>query len=157
MDPLLHPGRSGLARANDRVVLRLGQLHPAVSARWELPRETFVAFIDLAYLRERELPIDGSLPSKYPAASRDLSIAVDERVPWATVRDAVRAAAGKHLAGLALLDVYRGPQAGEGKKSFAMRLSLRSEEATLTEDEIQRLLRRVGGRLQHEVGATIRE
>ena len=54
-------------------------------------------------------------------------------------------------------DLYRGEQVGEGKKSFAFRLVLRSPGGTLSEADVERLTRRVTGRLQHALGATIRE
>ena len=156
-DPTLHPGRSAIARDNERVVMRLGQLHPLVAERWQLPRETFVAFLDLAFLAARRLPIAAELPPRYPAAHRDVTVALDENVAWAAVRDEVRSAAGKTLVDLALLDVYRGPQVGEGRKSFAMRLTFQSPEATLTEEEIARLVRRVVARLQRTLAAVVRE
>ena len=156
-DPALHPGRSAAARENDRVVLRLGQLHPVVADRWELPRETFVAFLDLAFLMSRQVPIVAELPPRYPPAYRDVAVVVGEDVSWGRVRNEVGSAGGKTLVDLMLLDVYRGPQAGEGKKSFAIRLTFQSAEATLGEEEIARLVRRVVGRLQHAFGASLRE
>ena len=66
-------------------------------------------------------------------------------------------AAGKALVeSVTLLDVYRGPQAGEGRKSFAVRLVLRSPEATLTDADVDRAIKRIEGRLLHQLGATIR-
>lgn len=153
----LHPGRSAELRLDDRVALRYGQLHPLVAERWELPAETFVATLDLASLAEREMPASGELPPRYPAAMRDLAVVVDETTAWRAVRDEVTQAAGKRLDALTLLDVYRGQQIPAGRKSFAMRLALRAEEGTLAEAEIERLLRRVTGRLSQALGATIRE
>jgi phenylalanyl-tRNA synthetase beta chain len=155
-DPHLHPGRSAIARQDDRVVLRLGQLHPLVAERWQLPRETFVAFLDLAFLNSRQVPIAAELPPRYPAAHRDVALVVDDAIVWASVRDEVRSAGGKALTEVALLDVYRGPQIGEGKKSFAMRLTFQSPEATLAEAEIERLERRIIARLERTFAAIIR-
>ncbi|HYY55077.1 MAG TPA: phenylalanine--tRNA ligase subunit beta [Candidatus Dormibacteraeota bacterium] len=155
-DPALHPGRSALARQDEQVMVRLGQLHPVVAERWALPGETFVAFLDLAFLASRQVPIVAELPSRYPSAYRDVAIVVDDGIGWARVREDARSAAGKTLADLTLLDVYRGPQLPEGKKSFAMRLTFQSREATLADQEIERLVRRVVSRLERALGATLR-
>ena len=55
-----------------------------------------------------------------------------------------------------LLDVYRGPQVGAGKKSFAVRVVLRSAEGTLSEADVEKAMKRIEGRLLHQAGATIR-
>jgi phenylalanyl-tRNA synthetase beta chain len=96
-------------------------------------------------------------PPRYPTALRDIAVVVDEQRAYAEVDAAVRAAAGKELESASLLDLYRGPQIGAGKKSFALRLVLRSAAGTLSESDVERIVRRVTGRLQHALGATIRE
>ncbi len=155
--PHLHPGRSAHARVKDRDLVWMGQLDPRVAQGWELPAATFVAEIDLALLAERRAPVVAALPSRFPTAYRDLAIVVDEGVTWQAMRDEARSAAGKRLRQLSLLDVYRGPQAGQGKKSFAMRLVFQSEEGTLAEEEIERYVRRVAGRLGRAFKATVRD
>jgi len=82
---------------------------------------------------------------------------VDEATPYGDVEREIRAATGKDLESVALLDLYRGQQTGAGKKSFAVRLMFRSATATLGETEVDRLVKRITGRLQHALGATIRD
>jgi phenylalanyl-tRNA synthetase beta chain len=84
-------------------------------------------------------------------------VVVDDATPYAEVERAIRSAAGKDLESVSLLDLYRGPQLGAGKKSFAFRLVLRSATGTLGEVDVERVIRRVAGRLQQALGATIRE
>ena len=57
---------------------------------------------------------------------------------------------------VSLLDLYRGPQVGVGKKSFAVRLVLRSLDSTLTDVDVDRTVKRIEGRLLHQLGATLR-
>jgi phenylalanyl-tRNA synthetase beta subunit len=45
---------------------------------------------------------------------------------------------------------------GEGKKSFAVRLVLRSESGTLTDADVDRAIKRIEGRLLHQLGAALR-
>lgn len=153
----LHPGRSYTLRAGDRVLARVGQLDPRVAERWELPAATFVAEVDLAILAERQQVIVGAPPPRYPSAHRDLAVAVDETVVWQALREEVRSAAGEHLRSISLLDVYRGPQVGARKKSFAMRLVFQSEEGTLEDADLDRAMRRIVGRLERTFKATPRD
>ena len=155
--PGLHPGRSVAYTVEGRTRLVAGQLDPRVSARWEVPSETYVAEIDLAWWHASSAPVRVSAPPRYPPALRDLAVVIDERTPYGDVEREIGAAAGKDLESVSLLDVYRGPQAGVGKKSLAVRLVLRSATGTLSEAEVERIIRRVAGRLQHALGATLRE
>jgi len=157
--PGLHPGRSVALARGDRTYLVVGQLDPRVAEMWELPAETFIAEIDLAAWHESARPPRVVAPPRFPAAFRDLAVVVEEATPYGDVEREIRAAAGmeKDLESIALLDLYRGQQAGAGKKSFAVRLTFRSASATLGEADVERLVKRVTGRLQHALGATIRE
>ncbi|HEX4743921.1 MAG TPA: phenylalanine--tRNA ligase subunit beta, partial [Candidatus Limnocylindria bacterium] len=92
----------------------------------------------------------------YPPARRDLAIVVDERRAYADVAREIRAAGKGVVESVGLLDLYRGPQVGEGKKSFAVRLVLRSPDATLAEADVEKAMKRIEGRLLHQLGATLR-
>jgi phenylalanyl-tRNA synthetase beta chain len=155
--PGLHPGRSTALRHGDRTQLIVGQLDPRLARIWELPAETFLAEIDVAVWHESARPQRVAAPPRFPAALRDLAVVVEEATSYAEVEREIRAAAGKELESVALLDLYRGRQTGAGKKSFAVRLVFRSAAGTLGETDVQRLVKRVTGRLQHAAGASIRE
>ena len=91
-----------------------------------------------------------------PTIDGDLAAVVDESRPYSEVEQAIREAAKGIVGSVQLLDLYRGPQAGEGKKSFAMRLVLRSPDRTLSEADVEKTMKRIEGRLLHQLGATIR-
>jgi len=54
-----------------------------------------------------------------------------------------------------LFDEYRGPQAGEGKVSYAFALRFQPEAAG-DERGVERAMKRIRGALQHHLGAQIR-
>ncbi len=155
--PGLHPGRSERRGSPDRDVVTWGQLDPRVAERWELPAETFIAELDIAALLARVPPPNVAAPSRYPAAIRDLALVLDEATAYSAVEDAIRAAGKGLIESITLLDVYRGQQVVAGRKSFAVRLVLRSSDGTLTDADVDRAIKRIEGRLLHQVGATIRE
>ena len=154
--PGLHPGRSIGFGHGGRTHLVAGELDPRVAEMWELPAETFIAEIDLAVWHESSRPPRVTAPPRFPAALRDLAVVIDEATPYGDIEREIQAAGGKDLESVSLLDLYRGQQTGAGKKSFAVRLVLRSATGTLGEPDVERLVKRVTGRLQHAVGATIR-
>ncbi|MFN2519685.1 MAG: hypothetical protein ABR525_01420 [Candidatus Limnocylindria bacterium] len=154
--PGMHPGRSETWTHDGRIAIAWGQLDPRVAAAWDLPPAAFVAELDLRSLFALARRTTVTVPSRYPAATRDLAIALDEAVPFGDVERAIRDAAKSGLESVALVDIYRGPQVGEGRKSVAVRLTFRSDTGTLAEDDIERSLRRIEGRLGHTLAATVR-
>src|SRR6266545_283624 len=154
--PGLHPGRSERRMIDGRPAITWGQLDPRVAEVWEIPAATFVAELDVAALLALAEPVRATPPSRYPPAIRDVAVVVDDATPYAAVERAVHAAGKDLVESVALLDLYRGPQVGTGKKSFAVRLVLRSEAGTLTDADVDRVQKRLEGRLLHELGATIR-
>ncbi|HUQ42641.1 MAG TPA: phenylalanine--tRNA ligase subunit beta [Candidatus Limnocylindrales bacterium] len=155
--PGLHPGRSAHVELDGRSALVQGQVDPRVAAFWDLPTETYLAELDLAQLL-RDVPARprAAEPPRYPPATRDLAIVVDESRPYAEVESAIVEAAKGVVESVALRDLYRGTQVGEGKKSFAVRIVLRSVTGTLGEDDVEKAMRRIQGRLERGLGAVLR-
>jgi phenylalanyl-tRNA synthetase beta subunit len=59
------------------------------------------------------------------------------------------------LASARLFDVYRGPQIGEGRVSYAIALRFQPISAD-DEPGIARAVEKIGGALRHHLGAEIR-
>ncbi len=156
--PGLHPGRAEHVDDGGRTVLLWGQLDPRVAERWELPQATFVAEVDLAHLLGETAATERSAaqPPRYPAALRDLAIVVDEALPYGDIAHAVAEAAKGVVESVSLRDVYRGAQVGAGKKSFAVRVVLRSPSGTLSDEDVEKAMRRIQGRLERQLGASLR-
>jgi phenylalanyl-tRNA synthetase beta chain len=154
--PGLHPGRSWRLVDRDRSAVIAGQLDPRIAEQWGLPEATFVAELDLVALLESIRPTAAVVPPRYPAALRDVAFVVDEAVPYGDLEAEIRSAAKDLLESLTLLDVYRGPQLSAGKKSFAVRLVLRSAGGTLTDEDVARVMKRIEGRVLHRLSGVIR-
>ena len=63
----------------------------------------------------------------------------------------------KLLENVKLLDIYRGAQVGEGKKSVTFRIVLRSADHTLTVDEADKAAKKILDAMERELGITIRQ
>ena len=62
----------------------------------------------------------------------------------------------KLLTRVDLFDVYEGEQVGSGKKSYAVSFILQDTEATLTDEKIDRIMKRLMEAYVKELGAVIR-
>jgi phenylalanyl-tRNA synthetase beta chain len=139
--PFLHPGRSAvvLARGTDSKPVKLGfvgELHPLVSAAWDLERTAAFA-IDLGKLAALA-PQAATFRAfgAFPELRQDLAVILPVIVSARELLHAVRKAGGEMLGGAEIFDVYTGAQIGEGRRSVALALSFRSLERTLTDEDI---------------------
>ena len=158
----LHPGRAAEVVVDAREAGCLGELHPAVAADFGLGglgHPPVVLELDLDVV----LPVAAREQRRYtdlisyPAVFQDLAVVVDEPVEAQTIVDSVRAAAGPELRDVQVFDLYRGEQVGAGRKSLALRLEFRSEERTLTDEEVAAARARIKEQLAHDTGGSLRE
>ena len=87
---------------------------------------------------------------------RDLALLLDKRVRFEEVEKVVRRNAGKLLQDVVLFDVYEGKNLPEGKKSYAIALTLRDDEKTLKDKQIDTVMQKVTQALEKELGASLR-
>ncbi|GAB96262.1 phenylalanyl-tRNA synthetase beta chain [Kineosphaera limosa] len=136
-----HPGRcAALSLPDGTLVGHAGEVHPKVCAAFDLPARTCAAELDLdAIIAAAGDPVQVQTLSTLPVAHSDVALVVDESVPAADVRDALRAGAGEALESLRLFDVFRGEQLGEGRKSLAYRMTFRPRDKTMTTAQVSEL------------------
>jgi phenylalanyl-tRNA synthetase beta chain len=91
------------------------------------------------------------LPTQ-PAVERDLALLVPLQLPADTVVAAIREHAGPLLEQAAVFDVYSGAGVPDDMRSIAFNLRFRAADRTLTDAEVDDLLRRLLQRLTDETG-----
>jgi phenylalanyl-tRNA synthetase beta chain len=160
--PAMHPGRCARVLLDGKAVGFVGELHPRWRQGYELAQTPVLFELELDAVLAREVPALKAM-SKFQAVERDLAVIVAESVTHAALMQAIVSAPGAGLLRNAVLfDVYRakpGQPAGglaEGEKSLAVRLTLNSDEATLTEEQIESTVQAVLATLQAQVGARLR-
>jgi phenylalanyl-tRNA synthetase beta chain len=133
-----HPGRTALLKYDKHVIGVLGQLHPSLSKKYDLD-DTVVCQLDLENLLQLSSKDDliyQPIP-RYPGITRDLALIIDESLPVSQIEAGIRAVTGELLKKVTLFDVFTGEQIGTGKKSIAFNLVYRSDDRTLTDEEVQ--------------------
>jgi phenylalanyl-tRNA synthetase beta chain len=157
--PFLHPGRSAAVTLGfdpPAVAGWVGDVHPLVARDWDLDAvAAFELDLDAVIAAARLVPKYQDLTS-FPELREDIAIVVDERVPAATVLDAVRAAGGDLLARAEVFDVYRGEQIAAGRTSLAIALTFRARDRTLTDADVAPVRAKIVRRLADELGGELR-
>ena len=91
---------------------------------------------------------------KFPAIVRDMALILDAGLTHQQVQTIIQ---GFPLVEqVDIFDVYSGEQVAGGKKSLAYRISYRSTQHTLTDEEVNQLQQKILNRLTSELGAVLR-
>lgn len=149
-----HPGRSAVVRHDDTPIGTVGEVHPAVLARFGIDRRVALADIDLAAVMPSANDARTYEPiPEFPHAKRDIAFTVDRTVAHADVAEAIRKAAPELLRDAELFDVYEGSHLGEGKKSMAYHLEFGAHDRTLETSEVDKAAEAVRKALRESFGA----
>lgn len=156
--PSFHPGKCSLLMYQDKSIGVFGEIHPLVKDNYDLPDfPILIAELDIEVIT----PL---VPDRYqvepvpvfPPVLEDLAFVVNEQIQVEQVMDVILAAGGDTVAEIQLFDVYRGGQAGEGKKSLAFSIKYQKPDRTLTDDEVAQIRKRIVKQLDKKLGARLR-
>ena len=162
--PALHPGRCARVLLAGVAIGFVGELHPKWRQAYELPVAPVLFELDLNAVLQRPVASFAAV-AKHQAVQRDIAVLVAEQLTHGALMAAIWAApTGGLLKDARLFDVYRpkadnSPTSASGssttsvEKSLAVRLTLNSEDATLTEAQIEAAVQSVIAQLGHDVGA----
>ncbi len=134
----------------------LGCIHPGLAQKLQIPAKTCLFELKLDVLLQGKMPSYEKL-SRFPSIRRDLAIVVDVETPASALCDSISSQAGAMLKNLLVFDVYQGKGVESGRKSIAFGLILQDSSRTLTDDDVDSVVRRVTSQLEKQFGATLRE
>lgn len=156
-DSYYHPGRKALLKHGNDVVCTLGEIHPAVRERFELPARAWVAELNMQQLFTLARPMGAVKPMpRYPAVTRDLSLVMPEATQVGPLLASMVKAGGSILEDAQVFDVYRAPVLGSERKSVAFSFVFRSSDHTLTDAEVTKAVTKIIRVAAEEYGAIIR-
>ncbi|MDQ6837171.1 MAG: phenylalanine--tRNA ligase subunit beta, partial [Actinomycetota bacterium] len=136
----LHPTRGArLVGADGAVIGAVGEVDPDVVGAFGLRGRVAYLGVEVERLAVQPCRLTTARPiSRFPASDIDLAFVVADWVPADHVEATVASGAGPLLERVGLFDIYRGPQAGVGRRSLAYRLRFRASDRTLTDVEVAR-------------------
>jgi len=94
--------------------------------------------------------------SKYPEVKRDLALLLDKNVTFAEIEKIAYETERKLLKKVTLFDVYEGKNLEAGKKSYAVNFLLQDETKTLTDSQIDSIMKKLSGNFENKLGAKLR-
>jgi phenylalanyl-tRNA synthetase beta chain len=161
--PWQNPARNAEFRVRTSTNGSLGAAAEAskrVAEKFKLRQSVFLAEIELepfyrafesSRATRRYKPI-----SKFPAVDRDFSLILKDGTEFAAVRDAILSLQIPELVSIEARDLFRGKNIPAGFYSLMISVIFQSQEATLTEAQVNEASARIISTLEKELGATLR-
>jgi phenylalanyl-tRNA synthetase beta chain len=152
-----HPRASARVLLGGKVLGTVGELHPKVAKRLDLPQAVFLFELDLEALYQAAVLVPQYTQlARFPAVLRDLAVVVPAELRNDEVRKVILDVGGPLVEDAFIFDVYTGKPIPEGKKNLAYAIRYRSADRTLTDAEvgqahskiIDEVNRRLGGELR---------
>ena len=156
--PWMHHGRTATVSIDEKPLGYVGELHPTVAKNYGIGARVYLAVLDMSLLQEAAHLVRPYKPlPKFPAVSRDISMLVPESVPVGNIEAVIRQRGGKLLESMRLFDVYQGGQIEKGRKSVSFSLTFRAADKTLTDPEVQAVMKKILNGLETGFGAILRD
>ena len=154
----LQPGRAAEVLSGGTVLGWVGEIHPEAREAMNINQIVAAFELDLDKLIKGAHNQENYHEfSPFPAVQHDLAIVVPDEVTCEDLLQRITSAGGKLLEGVRLFDVYRDPiRVGVGKKSMAFSLTYRSDDHTLTSDEVERAHGKIVTKLCKSTGGEVR-
>jgi phenylalanyl-tRNA synthetase beta chain len=141
-------GHTAQILSNDTLLGLAGEIHSEVLASYDLKQPLFLFELNFDHLvrlikdRLQSKPI-----SKFPAIFRDITIIVDKDIEVQKIIAEARNPAEKLVDNFQLLDVFEGQPIAKGKKSVSLRITYRSSDKTLKDDDVTSIHQSIADKL----------
>jgi len=139
---------------------KFGQVKTGIAEKLGLKSNVFYAEIPVLPLVDaaRKSKVTANEISKFPSSRRDLALVVDKSVKFEEIQRLTFKADKKLLQEINLFDVYENEEhVGKGKKSYAVSYVFEDTSKTLNDKEIDKIMKKLIGSYEHQLGASIRK
>ena len=151
---ILHPYKTAvitLLGKKPEVIGYFGQVHPILKDKLKLNQDAFIFNLDLdeviSIVKER-VPRYKKLP-QFPEVRRDLAFVINQDVSFEEIQKVIKGSVQQNIfKGSEVFDVYQGEHIQDGYKSVAFRIKMQDDNATLTDEVIEKQMNSVRDKLK---------
>ncbi|MCR5348285.1 MAG: phenylalanine--tRNA ligase subunit beta [Bacilli bacterium] len=152
----MHPYQTAEVRLGKQLLGYFGTLHPNACKRYGLKNAVLLELDLDALLGIKVSPIKAKAPSRFPFVERDLALLVPTKVDYESLRKELLRA-DPLIVSVDVFDLYQGEGIEEGYRSIAVRLTLLSEEKTLSEEQVSASVKKALDGVAVRYGAKLRQ
>ncbi|PWT95082.1 MAG: phenylalanine--tRNA ligase subunit beta [Bacteroidetes bacterium] len=144
---------------SDKTLINFGKVSHSLLQKFDIKQNVFYAdfaWEDLVSIATGQKLVYQEIP-RFPAVQRDLAIILDKNIPYEKVENVVRKLQIPRLQSMKLFDVFESEKLGAGKKSVAVSFTFLDEERTMTDSEIDEMMKKILDGFESQLNAVIRK
>ncbi len=143
---------------NKSEIASFGLIEKNLCQNFDIEIDVLYAEFDLKTILNKysNKPIQFKSISKFPEATRDLSILIDNELKFEKIHRSLKQINQKLIKEIILFDVYEGKNLPKNKKSYGISLKIQDDEKTLSDKEIEEIMNNVIDKLKKEFNIELR-
>lgn len=141
-----------------KIIVSFGVIKKNILSHFEIDNEVLFADFNWDVILQNlqnKTQIVSEIP-KFPEVNRDFALLLDESIAFKSIYEIAFETEKKLLKDIQLFDVYLGENLPQGKKSYAVSFTLRDDKKTLTDKQIDKVMKRLLHQFESELGAELR-
>ena len=149
----------GLAhQIGDKCLVDYGIITKNIASNFDIDSEVFYADFKWDNILEQIVTENFKLKTipKFPKVKRDLALLIDKDISFDSIRECAIKSERNLLKNINLFDVYTGDKLPKDKKSYAVSFTLQDEKKTLTDKQIDKIMKKLQQNFEKDFGATLR-
>ena len=151
-----HPGRNAKILVKGQELGVIGEVHPTVLENFDIKQKASAFELDLdALYKLTTTKARLETITKYPAVERDIAIIITKDITATRIVNDIKGNGTSLLKDVIVFDIYTGEQVPDGYKSVALKLKFQATEKTLTEGEVNEIVKNILNSLS-ELGGKLR-
>ena len=137
-----HPGRSAVLKIGQKLIANLGEIHPGILDFYGFEKsilafEIFYENIPMPKKVKVSRPMLKMSPLQ--SVTREFAFVIDETTPAEKLVQIAKSTNKDLIKEVLILDVYKGENIPNGKKSIAIKIIIQPNLETLTDDDLEKI------------------
>ncbi|MBZ9788021.1 phenylalanine--tRNA ligase subunit beta [Psychroflexus sp. CAK57W] len=145
-------------KLNSHTIVEFGRVNVQILNHFDINQDVLYADINwdnvLNALQKKQLKIN-AIP-KFPSTQRDFALLLDQGVKFDDLKETAFKTDKKILQEVDLFDVYEGDKLPDNKKSYALRFKFMDNKKTLTDKQVDKVMKKLQSQFEIKFNATLR-
>lgn len=152
--PTFHGGRQASIYVGDLEIGSLGEVHPSVQRRLDVPQRILFAELSLNDMLQIAKPDDKMKElAKYPGSERDWTVTVPEEMPIQELFDLIKSNSSPLLEQVSLVAIYRSEKLGPDLKNVTFHFVYRDLSKTIEQETVEAEQARITSQVMQKLNA----
>jgi phenylalanyl-tRNA synthetase beta chain len=152
-----HSGRQASIFVDSLEVGSIGEIHPAIQRRLDIPQRILFGEFNLHDLMQIAKPIEKVAPlAIYPGSERDWTFTVKDSVPFAKILEIILKQGSAILEEVSLKDIYRSEKLGADNQNMTLHFVYRDPSKTIEQEVVEAEHHRLTTAVVEQLGDSVK-